>query len=100
MLNGFNFDDTLVNPRQRVQVHQQAGQWDGFGSPEATGAISPADLADRLEAAAAQLRALARPSRPINLRVYIDTLIVVTDPRALAGLAGGGFFRDHDEIVQ
>jgi hypothetical protein len=98
MANGFDFN-TLVNPLQRAQGYPHTGQQNGFGGPAAAGAITLANLAATLEAAAAQLRALAPPSCP---PVYIDTLIVVMDPRALAGLVRGspGWpLAEQDEIV-
>jgi hypothetical protein len=89
MPNGFDFD-TLVNPRQRMHGHSHPEWQNGFAGQAPAGAITPADLATTLEAAAMQLRALTLPSRPIHLQVYIDTLILVTDPEALAGIVRNG----------
>jgi hypothetical protein len=82
MRNGPNFD-TRVNPRQRAQGNGHDGAWANSGDVAA-------DLASSLESAAAQARALARSRGSVNLRIYIDTVIVVTDPRALEPFLGGG----------
>ena len=107
MANGFD-PDTLVNPRQRVHAWDQRGAVDAFGNAVAPGAITPAGLADGLEAVAAQVRALAHPSRPVNISVHIKLVRFhrIRDPHPLNGHgtpgAGGAawFGDDSDEIVQ
>jgi hypothetical protein len=88
MANGFQFD-ALVNPRQRARFEERPAK-DGFAPGEWAGALAPADLADALESLAAQVRAALAARPPTNVRVHIRTLrmVVIQDPRLLAGPGG------------
>lgn len=70
MSNGGSFE-TLVNPRQRQQHAWQVETPGVFQDTGPVPSMTSSELATMLEALALRVRAAARISRPINVRVHV-----------------------------